>query len=150
MIGSACIGAKEACYHYKGEENVGVYSIAAFIATIIETPLNSLERIAHSKIAHFYAGNNLKEIKDIYFKSSRYLMLIGGLLTVLVIINVKDGELVASPTGQPTSVLLAEKEDFFFLRSPDIQIDFTRDDKKVVNGFILHQNGNNIKCNKIK
>ncbi len=76
--------------HYKGEENVGVYSIAAFIATIIETPLNSLERIAHSKIAHFYAGNNLKEIKDIYFKSSRYLMLIGGLLTVLVIINVKD------------------------------------------------------------
>ena len=67
-----------------------------------------------------------------------------------VIINVKDGELVASPTGQPTSVLLAEKEDFFFLRSPDIQIDFTRDDKKIVNGFILHQNGSNIKCNKIK
>jgi CubicO group peptidase (beta-lactamase class C family) len=67
-----------------------------------------------------------------------------------VIINVKDGELVASPTGQPTSILLAEKEDFFFLRSPDIQIDFTRDDKKVVNGFVLHQNGNNIKCNKIK
>ena len=67
-----------------------------------------------------------------------------------VIINVKDGELVASPTGQPTSVLLAEREDFFFLRSPDIQIDFTRDDKKIVNGFILHQNGSNIKCNKIK
>jgi CubicO group peptidase (beta-lactamase class C family) len=67
-----------------------------------------------------------------------------------VIISVKDGELVAAPTGQPTSVLLAEKEDLFFLRSPDIQIDFTRDDQKMVNGFILHQNGNNIKCNKIK
>ncbi len=67
-----------------------------------------------------------------------------------VIISVKDGELIAAPTGQPTSVLLAEREDFFFLRSPDIQIDFTRDDKKIVNGFILHQNGNNIKCNKIK
>ena len=67
-----------------------------------------------------------------------------------VIISVKDGELIAAPTGQPTSVLLAEREDFFFLRSPDIQIDFTRDDKKIVNGFMLHQNGNNIKCNKIK
>jgi CubicO group peptidase (beta-lactamase class C family) len=67
-----------------------------------------------------------------------------------VIMSVKDGELVAAPTGQPTSVLLAEKEDFFFLTSPDIQIDFTRDDKKIVNGFILHQNGSNIKCNKIK
>ena len=67
-----------------------------------------------------------------------------------VIINVKDGELIAAPTGQPTSVLLAEREDFFFLRSPDIQIDFTRDDKKIVDGFILHQNGSNLKCDKIK
>jgi hypothetical protein len=67
-----------------------------------------------------------------------------------VIMTVKDGELIAAPTGQSTSVLLAEREDFFFLRSPDIQIDFTRDDKKIVNGFILHQNGSNIKCNKIK
>lgn len=67
-----------------------------------------------------------------------------------VIIHVKDDELMAEPTGQPIAVLFAEKEDFFFLKSPDIQIDFTRDDKKTVNGFILHQNGSNIKCNKIK
>ncbi len=57
---------------------------------------------------------------------------------------------MAEPTGQPIAVVFAEKEDFFFLKSPDIQIDFTRDDKKTVNGFILHQNGSNIKCNKIK
>jgi CubicO group peptidase (beta-lactamase class C family) len=67
-----------------------------------------------------------------------------------LVISVKDGELIAAPTGQPTAVLLAEKEDFFFLKSLDIQIDFTRDDKKTVNGFILHQNGSNIKCSKIR
>ena len=76
--------------HYKSEADVGVYSIAAFIAMVIETPLNSLERIAHTKISHAFAANNLIEIKEIYFKSSRYLLLFGGLLTVLVITNIQD------------------------------------------------------------
>ncbi|HWY36593.1 MAG TPA: oligosaccharide flippase family protein, partial [Nitrosopumilaceae archaeon] len=76
--------------HYKSEEDVGVYSIAAFIATVIETPLTSLERIAHAKISYSFASGNMKEIKDIYFKSTRYLMIIGGLLTLLVVVNVKD------------------------------------------------------------
>jgi O-antigen/teichoic acid export membrane protein len=76
--------------HFKTEADVGVYSIAAFIATIIETPLNSLERIAHTKISHSFAANNFQEIKDIYFKSSRYLLIFGGLLTVLVVTNIHD------------------------------------------------------------
>jgi uncharacterized protein YneR len=67
-----------------------------------------------------------------------------------VIMSVKDGELVAAPTGQATATMFAEKEDYFFLKSQDIQVDFTRDDKKVVNGFILHQNGAAIPCKKIK
>jgi CubicO group peptidase (beta-lactamase class C family) len=67
-----------------------------------------------------------------------------------VIMSVKDGELVAAPTGQPTGIMYAEKEDFFFLKSDDIQIEFTRDDKKAVVGFILHQNGAVIPCKKIK
>ena len=67
-----------------------------------------------------------------------------------VIISVKDGELVAAPTGQPTAILYAEKEDFFFLKSDDIQLEFTRDDKKGIDGFILHQNGAVVPCKKIK
>jgi O-antigen/teichoic acid export membrane protein len=71
-------------------EWVGVYSVAAFIALIIETPLNSLERIANSKISHHLAEHNYGEIKKIYFTSSRYLMILGGFLTVMVIINIDD------------------------------------------------------------
>lgn len=67
-----------------------------------------------------------------------------------VIISLKDGELVAAPTGQPTSILYVEKEDFLFVRTPDIQIEFTRNDKKEIDGFILHQNGAKITCKKIK
>lgn len=67
-----------------------------------------------------------------------------------VIMSVKDSELVAAPTGQPTAIMFAEKKDHFFLKAPEIQIEFTRDDKKAVSGFILHQNGATIPCKKIK
>ena len=67
-----------------------------------------------------------------------------------VIINLKDGELVAAPTGQRTETLYAEKEDLLFLKSQDIQLEFTRNDKKEIDGFILHQGGAKIPCKKIK
>jgi O-antigen/teichoic acid export membrane protein len=76
--------------HYKTDADVGVYSIAAFIATIIETPLNSLERIANPKIAHHLAEKNIEEVKSIYFQSSKYLTLIGAWLMLMIIVNVKD------------------------------------------------------------
>ncbi|MDQ6761424.1 MAG: DUF3471 domain-containing protein, partial [Bacteroidota bacterium] len=68
--------------------------------------------------------------------------------TVLMV--AKDGELVATPTGQSPKVLHAEKEDFFFEKEEDVQLAFTRNDKKEVDGFILHQGGGQIKCKKIK
>lgn len=67
-----------------------------------------------------------------------------------VILSVKDGDLVAAPTGQRTDNLYAEKEDFFFSKSADLQVEFTRNDKKEVDGFILHQGGAKIPCKKIK
>lgn len=67
-----------------------------------------------------------------------------------VVISIKDGELLASPTGQTPDFLYAEKEDFFFIKSDDIQIEFKRNDNKEVNSFILHQNGAKIPCRKIR
>jgi hypothetical protein len=67
-----------------------------------------------------------------------------------VVMTVKDGELVAAPTGQPSNVMYAEKEDVFFLNEPAIQINFTRNDKNEIDGFILHQGGATIPCKKIK
>lgn len=67
-----------------------------------------------------------------------------------VVMIVKDGELAATPTGQSTKTLHAEKEDFFFEKEEDIQVEFTRNDKKEIDGFILHQGGGKIPCKKIK
>ena len=69
---------------------VGIYSVAAFIAMIIETPLFSLERIATAKIAHAWSIDNTDEIKKIYFISARYMSLLGGILLIGVVINIED------------------------------------------------------------
>lgn len=66
-----------------------------------------------------------------------------------VVMHAKDGALQATPTEQSTKTLYAEREDFFFEKEEDVQVEFTRNDKKEVDGFILHQNGAKISCKKI-
>jgi CubicO group peptidase (beta-lactamase class C family) len=67
-----------------------------------------------------------------------------------VVLSIKDGMLLASPTGQNPDFLHAEKEDFFFVENEDIQLEFVRNDKKEIDSFILHQRGQKVPCKKIR
>ena len=69
---------------------VGVFAVAAYISLIIEIPLNSLERISHTKVAQGFANKDLESIKKIYYQSVKYLMLLGGILLVGIICNVHE------------------------------------------------------------
>lgn len=69
---------------------VGVYTVVAFVPTIIEAPINAFEKIAASKIAFAWNEGNMDEIRDIYNKSSLYMFLIGGFLFVNVNVNIRD------------------------------------------------------------
>ncbi len=66
---------------------IGIYSIAAFVATIVEAPFNALEKIVLPQIANSIAKNDMKNVEDIYVKSAKYLFLIGGVLFILVNLN---------------------------------------------------------------
>lgn len=70
-------------------EFVGIYTIAAFIPNIIEAPMNALDRIAGTKIAHALTHNEMDEVKKIYYESSKYLLLIGGLIFVGIVVNIE-------------------------------------------------------------
>ncbi len=85
---------------------VGVYTIAAFIPTVIEAPMTALEKIAASRIAFAWAENNRKEILEIYRKSSLYMLTLGGLLFTGININI-DSLLRFLPEGyqQGTTVV---------------------------------------------
>lgn len=84
FLDSVMIGA------YLPLEFVGIYSIAVFIAQFIETPLYSLERVAAVKIAHAFQTGNMEEVKIIYYRSVKYLFLLGGLLAVGIVCNIHD------------------------------------------------------------
>ena len=67
---------------------VGIYSVAAFIPTIIEAPVGALERISNAKIADSWAKINMLEIEKIYYQSTNYLTIFGGLLLTLLLVNI--------------------------------------------------------------
>jgi O-antigen/teichoic acid export membrane protein len=85
---------------------VGIYAIASFIPTIIETPLNALDRIVTAKVAHAVVENDMTEVKDVFYKSVKYLSLIGGLLFVGINCNISFLlELVGKDFEQGTMVV---------------------------------------------
>jgi O-antigen/teichoic acid export membrane protein len=69
---------------------VGIYTVVAFVSTIIEAPLNAFDKIASAKIAFAWEEKNMKEIDDIYYKSSLYMFIIGGFLFINVNANIRD------------------------------------------------------------
>lgn len=68
---------------------VGIYTIAAFIPNVIEAPLLALERIAGTKIAHAIVHGDIEEVKKIYYQSAKYLLILGGLIFVGIVVNIK-------------------------------------------------------------
>lgn len=72
----------------KALDIVGIYSIAMFIATFVEAPLNAMDKILTPKIADAWQRNDLDDIAYNYSQSSRYLLIIGGFLFLLINLNI--------------------------------------------------------------
>jgi O-antigen/teichoic acid export membrane protein len=68
---------------------VGIYAIASFIPNVIETPLTALDRIVNAKVAHSIAEGNIDEVKDVFYKSVKYMTVVGGLLFVGINCNIE-------------------------------------------------------------
>jgi CubicO group peptidase (beta-lactamase class C family) len=67
-----------------------------------------------------------------------------------ITLSVKDGQLLAAPTNQPSVIAYAEKEDHFFIKDPDVQLKFIRNENKAITGLMLYQAGREFNCPKIK
>ena len=110
---------------------VGVYSICAFIPTVIEVPLSAIEKISNPKIAKYWEENNIIEIEKIYNQSVKYLSLVGSYIFLLIVINIESllkylpndfheahnivkvisiGALVNISTGVNTSIIFFSKK----------------------------------------
>ncbi|MDW8274387.1 MAG: hypothetical protein RMJ53_09185, partial [Chitinophagales bacterium] len=68
-------------------EYVGIYSIAVFIPTIIEVPVSALNKIGIASAAEAWKRNDMDEVRKIYYRSSRYLLMAGCFLFLCVNLN---------------------------------------------------------------
>jgi len=68
---------------------VGIYGIAAYIPTFIEAPVNALDKVASARVAHAWEKGDMENIREIYYKSARYLFVLGGFLFLMVTQNVR-------------------------------------------------------------
>jgi len=68
----------------------------------------------------------------------------------IITIMLEGGKLKARATGQPEFPLFAEKENYFFLKAADAQLEFIKDSSGKVEKMILYQGGGRTEGKKIK
>ena len=68
----------------------------------------------------------------------------------ILAITLEEGKLMVQATGQGKAELYAEKQNFFFLKVADVQIEFIKNDNGVTDKLILHQGGRATPAKKIK
>jgi CubicO group peptidase (beta-lactamase class C family) len=67
-----------------------------------------------------------------------------------LVVAVEGGQLVLRPNNEGSIPLLAESERMFFIREPNLQVEFVRDASGAVTEFITHQGGRQDRARRIK
>lgn len=76
--------------HYLKLENVAFYTVAFFMATLIEIPARSILQIVKPLLAKAWSGGDLNEIGMLYKKTSINQMLVGLLLFIGIWMSIDD------------------------------------------------------------
>lgn len=69
---------------------VAYYSVGIYIASVVAIPNRAMQQITNPITAEFLNTNNLKGMKDLYKQSSINLLIVGGLLFLLINLNIVD------------------------------------------------------------
>ncbi len=69
---------------------VAYYSVGVYIASVVSIPSRAMQQIINPLTAKELNNDNLKEVGSLYEKSSISLLIAGGLLFLLINLNVKD------------------------------------------------------------
>ncbi len=69
---------------------VAYYSVGVYIASVVGIPSRAMQQIINPLTAKELNANNLEEVGNLYQKSSITLLIGGGLLFLLINLNVKD------------------------------------------------------------
>jgi O-antigen/teichoic acid export membrane protein len=71
-------------------ENIAYYSVAIFIATVIAVPSRAMHQITYPITAKLISENKIKELNELYKKTSITLQVIGGLIFIGILANINQ------------------------------------------------------------
>jgi len=69
---------------------VAYYSVGVYIASVIGIPSRAMQQIINPITARELNNNNLEEVEVLYQKSSLNLLIVGGLLFLLINVNIEE------------------------------------------------------------
>ena len=71
-------------------ENIAFYSLAVYLAMVISVPQRAMHQITYPITAKLMSENKWEELNELYKKSSVTLQVIGGLIYVVILVNIKQ------------------------------------------------------------
>jgi O-antigen/teichoic acid export membrane protein len=71
-------------------ENIAYYSVAIFITTVIAVPSRAMHQITYPITAKLMTEGKHDELNDLYKKTSITLQIVGGLVLVGILVNIKQ------------------------------------------------------------
>lgn len=76
--------------YYLPIENVAIYGISIYIASVIAVPSRAMHQITYPLTAELLNKKDRVGLKDLYQRSSNTLLVVGGLIFLLIICNVRE------------------------------------------------------------
>lgn len=73
-----------------GTTAVAIFTVAAYIATVIEIPSKAIRQISGPIMADAVYRNDKSQVKELYQKSALNLLLVGGVMFLLIAFNIDD------------------------------------------------------------
>jgi O-antigen/teichoic acid export membrane protein len=71
-------------------ENIAFYSMAVYLAMVISVPQRAMHQITYPITAKLISENKWQELNELYKKSSVTLQVIGGLIYIGILVNIKQ------------------------------------------------------------
>lgn len=75
---------------YLHVKNIAYYNVAVFIATVIAVPQRAMHQILLPMSAKYLNDRDINSLADLYKRSSLNLFIVGGLIFLLIILNINQ------------------------------------------------------------
>lgn len=92
--------------HYLPIENVAIYGIAVYIATVISVPQKAMHQIIHPLTASLLNTRETKSLKNLYIRSSLTLLVVSAIIFILIIVNINQLYLMIPEEYQISTVII--------------------------------------------